>query len=96
MAIKTREELINSFNALIGDNNSDEVISFMEDITDSMADTDSLREQLKTATNKYEENDRTWRQRYKERFNEGVSREEKDEQEEVRTYRFEDLFKEEK
>ena len=38
MAQRKRQELIDSFSAIIGDNNSDEAIAFLEDISDSVDD----------------------------------------------------------
>lgn len=69
MAIRTREEILNAVRARVGEQNDDETIAFLEDITDTFAD-------LETRANgdgtdwkaKYEENDNQWRQRYTERF----------------------------
>lgn len=64
MAVLTKEKLLESVNERFKDDTSDEVISFIEDITDTINSYDS-GEDWKT---KYEENDAAWRQRYKERF----------------------------
>ena len=71
MAIKSKEEILNSINALVGENADDNVLTIMEDVSDTLADFES---QTKDATNwkeKYEQNDNEWRQKYKERFMEG-------------------------
>lgn len=69
MAIRSREELMSAIKNRIGDDVSDEAISLMEDVSDTLSDYDSrVGEDWKT---KYEENDRSWRQRYAERFMSG-------------------------
>lgn len=59
---KTLEELQETYKAIIGDNTSDEALSFLEDITDSYS--------LPTVDweAKYKENDAQWRQKYRDRF----------------------------
>lgn len=65
MAVKTLDEMITAANEIIGENNSDEVISFLEDLTDTI----SAREPDGTDwKEKYEQNDAEWRKRYRERF----------------------------
>lgn len=64
MSVKTRDELIASLSELLKDNTSDEAISIIEDVSDtfeSFNDTENWKE-------KYEANDKEWRQKYKERF----------------------------
>lgn len=69
MAVKTREEILAEIRARVGEQNDDETISFIEDITDTFSD-------LETRANgdgtdwktKYEENDANWRKKYTERF----------------------------
>lgn len=64
MARRSREELATAFSAIVGDNNSDDVLTFLEDLSDSMTpetNTDDWE-------NRYNELDRTWRQRYRDRF----------------------------
>ena len=38
MAIKTKDELIQSLNAVLGDNASDEALALMEDVSDTLDD----------------------------------------------------------
>lgn len=64
MAVLTKEKLLESVSERFKDDTSDEVLSFIEDITDTINSYDSM-DDWKT---KYEENDAAWRQRYKERF----------------------------
>ena len=69
MAVKTREEILESFKTRLGENPDDESISFLEDVTDTLNDFE------KRANgdgidwkSKYEENDANWRKKYTERF----------------------------
>lgn len=95
MAIKTREEIVATFNQLIGDNSSDEVLSFIDDITDTL-DANNNNEYNKE---KFDALDASWRKRYKERFLSGKPTDEDEEDfedEKPKKYTFESLFKEEK
>lgn len=69
MAIKSKEEILEQINARIGEDNSDEAIAIIEDITDTLNDFETRANgdgvDWKT---KYEENDKEWRNKYKERF----------------------------
>ena len=64
MAVLTKEDLVAKLTATFGDDLSDDKISLLEDVSDTI-DAFSDTEDWKT---KYEENDATWRKRYKERF----------------------------
>lgn len=69
MAILTREEYLKRIQDMIGDDSSDESVSFLEDLTDTYNDLDNRAngdgEDWKT---KYEENDKAWKKRYMQRF----------------------------
>lgn len=64
MAVSTKEDLIARISESFGENLSDDNISLLEDVADTI-DSFSDKEDWKT---KYEENDASWRKRYKERF----------------------------
>ena len=94
MAIKSLEEILTNVSKIIGDNNSDEALTLMDDISDTFNNKDNTDWQKK-----YEENDAAWRQRYKDRFLSGDTEldkdiEDDDEPDEIKTYKYEDLFKE--
>ena len=102
MAVRTKDELLEIIKRRIGDDSSDETISFLEDITDTLSDyeekaTNSDTEDWKT---KYEENDKMWREKYRERFfSKEVEKEDEDfAEDEVKAVSYDDLFegKEEK
>ena len=96
MAVRTKDELLEIIRGRIGDDTSDETISFIEDITDTLSDyeekaTNSDTEDWKT---KYEENDKMWREKYRERFfSKEVEKEDEDE-DEVKSLSYDDLFEE--
>ena len=97
MAIKSREELLKSLNALIGDNSTDENLEILEDVTDTLKDYDTKTADQTDWKTKYEQNDADWRKKYRDRFMSGE--EIKDEQEEdvekdSKTLTFDSLFKE--
>ena len=98
MAVRTKDELLEIIKGRIGDDSSDETISFLEDITDTLSDyeekaTNSDTEDWKT---KYEENDKMWREKYRERFfSKEVEQEDEDfEEDEVKSLSYDDLFEE--
>lgn len=98
MAVRTKDELLEIIKGRIGDDTSDETISFIEDITDTLSDyeekaTNSDTEDWKT---KYEENDKMWREKYRERFfSKEVEKEDEDfEEDEVKSLSYDDLFEE--
>lgn len=68
MAIKTKDDLLSELKDRFGEDDSDDTISFIEDISDTY---DDLSEQVSKSgewKDKYEQNDKEWRQKYKERF----------------------------
>lgn len=66
MAIKTKDELIQSLNAVLGDNASDEALALMEDVSDTLDD--NAAKGAVDWEHKYRENDAAWRARYRDRF----------------------------
>ena len=66
MAIKTKDELIQSLNAVLGDNASDEALALMEDVSDTLDD--KAAKDGVDWEQKYRENDAAWRTRYRDRF----------------------------
>ena len=69
MAVKTREEILESFKSRLGENTDDESISFLEDVTDTLDDFEKRANGDGTDwKSKYEENDASWRKKYTERF----------------------------
>lgn len=69
MAVRSKEELMKSIRARIGDDQSDEAIALLEDVADTYADMETRAngdgEDWKA---KFEANDAAWRQKYRDRF----------------------------
>lgn len=66
MAIRTKDELMQSLKEYSGEDTGDIFISILEDLSDTLDDYNSkLGEDWKS---KYEENDQAWRNKYRERF----------------------------
>lgn len=69
MAVRTREEILESFRTRLGENPDDDSISFLEDVTDTLDDFEKRAKGDGTDwKSKYEENDANWRKKYTERF----------------------------
>lgn len=94
MAKLSKDELIEKVKKYVGDRTDDETIEIIEDISDSIdsSDADEWKQ-------KYEENDKMWRDKYISRF---VDKKEdeldtptEDEEEEKEYTSYEDLFEKE-
>lgn len=97
MAVRTKDEILELVKARVGDDSSDEVIEFIEDITDTLNDYESRLSDSTDWRAKYEENDAEWREKYKARFfgKEVVENEtEIDDEGEDKSMKYEDLFEE--
>ena len=102
--IRTKEELLDGIKELIGENEDDKSLSLLEDVTDTFDDFKTKTSDSTDWKTKYEENDKEWRKKYRDRFFNGVGSEddkldpikdvedEKPPREETITYN--DLFKE--
>lgn len=66
MAVRTKIELLNQLNTILGENRDDNALALIEDITDTMdSHSSSDNENWKQ---KYEDNDKAWRKKYSDRF----------------------------
>lgn len=68
MAVKTMEELMESVRTRLGDDQSDEALALLEDISDTYGDMQSRTSGGEDWKKKYDENDAEWRQKYRDRF----------------------------
>lgn len=90
---KSLDELLAKAKEVLGENTSDEVLGFFEDLTDSYSATSVDWEA------KYKENDAAWRQKYRDRFFSDVKPEDEqedfgfDDKPKIKT-KFEELFEE--
>ena len=101
MAKKTLEELTGEFNLIVGDNDSEDVLAFLEDLTDTVnAEPPAESEDLRGRVEELEGQLRDLRKRYRDRFYGRTD--DKEEEESVETeqvdgdnIKIKDLFKEE-
>jgi phosphoglycolate phosphatase-like HAD superfamily hydrolase len=90
MAVRTTDEILETIKTRVGDSTEDADLEFLEDVTDTLSDLINKSEGQEDWKTKYEENDKQWREKYRDRFFE--KKEELEEiKEEPKT--FEDLFK---
>ena len=97
--VRSKDEILASIKTRIGDDTSDEAIALVEDINDSFDDLTSRVNEAGDWKAKYEQNDKEWRDKYKERFftptegdpllDEEIRKEEPDK---PKVLKFEDLF----
>lgn len=67
MAIRTMEELLNAVRERVGDDTSDEALSFIEDVQDTINNYENNKNNDGTDwKKKYEDNDKEWRTKYRE------------------------------
>lgn len=97
MAVKTKDEIMSTIKTVLGDNQSDEAITLLEDVSDTLDATTGGGDGTDWKA-KYEENDKNWREKYTSRFyntggedDDGLGAE--DEHDDAPTT-FEELFKE--
>lgn len=68
MAVKSKEDLMNSIKQYVGENSDDAVLIMLEDIEDTFDDLAVKLAESGDWKSKYEMNDRAWREKYRERF----------------------------
>lgn len=98
MAVIKKDELMNRIKEKIGNDNSDETLALIEDISDTIDE--SEKNDWKS---KFDENDKMWREKYKNRFFSTPVEDEKkedkkmnDDESEMDSKSYDKLFKEEK
>lgn len=68
MAIRTREEILESIRNIVGDSTDDNTLQVLEDVTDTFTDFENKTANQTDWEAKYKENDEEWRKKYAERF----------------------------
>lgn len=68
MAIRTREEILESIRNIVGDSTDDNTLQVLEDVTDTFTDFENKTANQADWEAKYKENDEGWRKKYAERF----------------------------
>lgn len=66
--IISREELISAAREIFGEDSTDEQITFIENLSDTVSDFEERITSSGDWKTRYEENDANWRKRYTERF----------------------------
>lgn len=67
MAVLSRDDFMTRINERVGDDNSDDALSFIEDMTDTFDDLSSTNN-TEEWEKKYNDLDTKWREKYKARF----------------------------
>lgn len=93
MAVRTPEEILESIKTRVGDSTEDADLEFLEDVTDTLSDLKSKTEGQEDWKIKYEENDKQWREKYRDRFFEKKEEQEEKKEEPEAPKTYEDLFK---
>lgn len=68
MAVLSREDLMKSVKEKFKDDTSDETLAFIANVSDTINDLETKASDETDWHKKYEENDKQWREKYKERF----------------------------
>lgn len=73
MSVLNRDDYINRLHTYVGEDSSDDAISFLEDMIDTFEDMENRTGDAAEWERRYNELDETWRKRYKHRFITGHS-----------------------
>ena len=91
--VRSKDELLTLLKDRIGDDTSDEAIAIIEDFSDTLNSYDS-----ENWKQRYEDNDKMWREKYKERFFEATKDVKEEQKEDIKDdsekKTFEELFEE--
>lgn len=69
MAIRSKDEILEQIQSQFGEDTSDEVISFLEDVTDTFTDLETRASgDGENWEQKYHDLDAEWRKKYRDRF----------------------------
>lgn len=95
MSIRSNEEIMTALKDIIGESTDDNTLSFIEDVADTL---NHYSDSLKDSTDwkaKYEDNDKEWREKYRNRFftkPDEPEPEPEPEPEKTKPMKYEDLF----
>lgn len=93
MAVKTKAEILECIRSRVGDSTDDETLEFLEDVTDTLTDLETRASDSTDWKGKYEDLDKSWREKYRERFFSSEPEEEKfGEKEDKEKKTYESLF----
>lgn len=96
MAIVTKQKILEAIRERFGEDTSDETLSLIEDVSDTLEDYEKKSNDTTNWKEKYEENDKQWREKYRARFFEPTKQEEVDDDDDDKPQNltYENLFKE--
>ena len=100
MAVLSPEELRSAVRTFIGENNSDEALALIENTEDTITNYENMIADKTDWKQKFEENDKAWREKYKARFySDAGTKDNKEEPpgnkpDDNKNYTFDNLFKE--
>ena len=93
MAIRTRDEIMTQLQTMVGEDTSDETLTFIQDVSDTLG-ADNSAQRITELENQLEEQDQAWRKKYRDAFFTGKPDSSYEEEpENKKPKRFEDLFK---
>lgn len=92
MAVKTRDEIMSQLQTIIGEDTSDETLTFIQDVSDTLGN-DNSAERIAQLETQLRDQDETWRKKYRDAFFSGKPEPEPEDEPSGKTpKRFEDLF----
>ena len=98
MAIKSASEIMEQLKTKLGEDTSDETISFVEDVNDTLTDYENKTKNSTDWEQKFKDNDKMWREKYRDRFFNSESDDsefdDKPSEDSGKIRNFDDLFKE--
>lgn len=92
MAVRTREELMAQLSTVLGENDSDDALSLIEDVRDTLGENSNV-ERIHELEQQVEDVEKNWRKKYRDTFFSGTPDPEEDPEEEKRPRTFDELFK---
>lgn len=91
MSVRTRDEIMEQLRTVIGENDSDDVLTLMTDISDTLGDNKD-RERVTQLEQQLQDKDKEWRKKYRDAFFSKPDESLDDEDESKTPSKFEDLF----
>ena len=98
MSVRSKEELLTAVREVVGDEN-ESLVGIIEDISDTIDDYTNKTKDTENWKEKYEQNDKEWRQKYTDRFfnnetadDSDITLDDEQKEEPKKPKTFEDLF----
>ena len=91
MAVRTREEIMSQLQTLIGEDTSDETLTFIQDVSDTLGN-DNSAQRITELETQLQEQDQEWRKKYRDAFFTGKPDEDLDDDKNSKPRSFDELF----